>query len=115
MTVSPGYEAPPAAPKPANRRGLMIGIGVAVVLCLLVCIVGAVIFSPAIGPTMAGAQLPQTCAERTGLDAQTCGEWVQAAGSAAIGECVADQMEEGTTVTSDSLYDCLVERVGAPQ
>src|SRR5688500_5458560 len=106
MTVSPGSEAPPAAVKPANRRGLMIGIGVAVFICLCVCIGGAVVLGPSIGgPFAAAAGLTQTCVDRTGLDVGTCGTWVQSAGSDAISNCISTQMTEGTTVTSDTLYD----------
>jgi hypothetical protein len=117
MTVTPGSQMPPAAaPKPANRRGLMIGIGVAVVLCLCVCIAGVVLMNSSFGGAFsAAAGITQTCVDRTGLDAGTCGTWVQNAGSNTISTCISTQMTEGTTVTSDSLYDCLVESVGEPQ
>jgi hypothetical protein len=116
MTVPPVPEAPPAAPKPANRRGLLIGIGVAVVLCLCVCIGGAVVLGPTVGgPFTAAFGLTQTCQDRTGLDAQTCGAWVQNAGQDTISNCISTQMTESQTVTSDSLYDCLVEAVGEPE
>ena len=115
MTVLPGSEVPPAAPKPASRRGLLIGIGIAVVLCLCVCIGGAVVLGPSVGgPFTAAAGLTQTCVDRSGQDAQTCGQWVQNAGSNTISNCISTQMTEGTTVTSDSLYDCLVSAVGEP-
>jgi hypothetical protein len=121
MTVTPGLEAPPnaappAAPKSSNRRGLLIGIGVAVFICLCVCIGGAVVLGPTVGgPFTAALGLPQTCMDRSGQDAETCGLWVQNAGQDAIGNCISTQMTEGTTVTSDSLYDCLVETAGEPQ
>lgn len=114
MTVPPVSEAPPAAPAPANRRGLMIGIGIAVVLCLCLCIGGALLFQPLSGPFTAAAGLPQECVDRTGLDAQTCGEWVQGVGSPTISECINEQMSAGTTVTAGTLYDCLVDKAGAP-
>jgi hypothetical protein len=116
--MPPSYAVPPPA-APA-RRGIPTWawiVGALVLLCVCSGCAVAVLLggSGAFAGGMAGGQLPFTCADRNpDLGTQACSQWVQeVASTQEFQDCVNELMP--SSLTSDSLYDCLVEKGVGPE
>jgi hypothetical protein len=116
MTNMPMSDAPAAPPAPAKRKFPVWIIAVVGLVLVCVCVVCVVVGSSVAGPTQAAFQLGSTCQERTGLDANTCADWLQKVSSSGdISTCVSEMMSSQKSVDANSLYDCLDAKGAGPQ